>query len=143
MVVYWQLLANGRASADGHTVSHGPGGRQGQSAGTGGIRGEELRKSAGCGMAHGTMHPNERVKGGTSMGTEYVQHRDGNIYVGPSRVTIDSVVINWRDNKRTPEQIHESFPSVPLANIYGAIAYYLDHQDEIDAWIREGEEIYE
>ena len=77
------------------------------------------------------------------MGTEYVQHRDGNIYVGPSRVTIDSVVINWRDNKRTPEQIHESFPSVPLANIYGAIAYYLDHQDEIDAWIREGEEIYE
>ncbi|HEX6817939.1 MAG TPA: DUF433 domain-containing protein [Ktedonobacterales bacterium] len=76
------------------------------------------------------------------MGTEYVQHRDGNIYVGPSRVTIDSVVIHWR-NGQTPEQIHESFPTVPLANIYGAIAYYLEHQDEINEWIREGQEIFE
>jgi len=77
------------------------------------------------------------------MSTEYVQHRDGNIYVGPSRVTIDTVIINWRDNGRTPEQIHESFPTVPLAHIYGAIAYYLDHKDEIDEWLREGEVLWQ
>ncbi len=76
------------------------------------------------------------------VGTEYVQHRDGNIYIGPSRVTIDTLVINWR-NGQSPEQIHEDFPTVPLAHIYGAIAYYLERQDEIDEWIREGEEIYE
>ncbi len=74
------------------------------------------------------------------MATEYVQHRDGNIYVGPSRVTIDSVVARWQAG-RTPEQIHESFPTVPLAYIYGTIAYYLEHQDEIDAWIRETDEL--
>lgn len=76
------------------------------------------------------------------MGTDYVQRRDGNIYVGPSRVTIDSVVIGWQRGQ-TPEQIHEDFPTVPLAHIYGAIAYYLEHQDEIDAWIREGQELFE
>ncbi len=75
------------------------------------------------------------------MGTDYVEHRDGNIYVGPSRVTIDSVVIGWRRGE-TPEQLHEGFPSVPLAHMYGAIAYYLEHQEEIDAWIREGEELW-
>jgi uncharacterized protein (DUF433 family) len=75
------------------------------------------------------------------MGTEYVQLRDGNIYVGPSRVTIDSVVINWK-NGQTPEQIHDDFPTVPLAHIYAAIAYYLEHLDEIDAWIREGKELW-
>lgn len=72
-----------------------------------------------------------RGKARKSVGTEYVQLRDGNIYVGPSRVTIDSMVINWR-NGRTPEQIHESFPTVPLANVYGATAYYLEHRDEIE-----------
>jgi uncharacterized protein (DUF433 family) len=76
------------------------------------------------------------------MATEYVQHRDGNIYVGPSRVTIDSVVINWQAGL-TPEQIQASFPSLSLAYVYGTIAYYLEHQDEIDAWIHEGEELYE
>jgi len=76
------------------------------------------------------------------MATEYVQHRDGNIYVGPSRVTIDSVVINWQAGL-TPEQIQASFPSLSLAYVYGTIAYYLEHQDEIDAWLREGEELWE
>jgi uncharacterized protein (DUF433 family) len=74
------------------------------------------------------------------MGTDYIQLRDGNLYVGPSRVTIDVVVARWREG-RTPEQIHESFPTVPLAHIYGAIAYYLEHQAEIDAWIRETDEM--
>jgi uncharacterized protein (DUF433 family) len=76
------------------------------------------------------------------MGTDYVERRDGNVYVGPSRVTIDSIIIYWQQGQ-TPEQLHESFPSVPLAHVYGAIAYYLDHQDEIDAWIRESQELFE
>jgi len=75
------------------------------------------------------------------MATGYVQHRDGNIYVGLSRVTIDSVVINWQAGL-TPEQIQASFPSLSLAYVYGTIAYYLEHQREIDAWLREGEELW-
>jgi len=74
--------------------------------------------------------------------TEHVQARDGNLYVGSSRVTLDSVIIPWQ-MKRTPEEIHADFPTVPLADIYGSIAYYLAHQAEVDAWLREGEELYE
>jgi uncharacterized protein (DUF433 family) len=67
-----------------------------------------------------------RESGAGDLATEYVQRRDGNIYIGPSRVTIDSVVAIWQAG-RTPEQIHESFPTAPLAYVYGAIAYHLGH----------------
>lgn len=74
--------------------------------------------------------------------TQYVQARDGNLYVGSSRVTLDSVIIPWQKGQ-TLEAIHEDYPTVPLADIYGAVAYYLEHQAEIDVWLREGDELYE
>ena len=73
--------------------------------------------------------------------TTYVRARDGNLYVGASRVTLDSVVIPWQAGA-TPEAIQADFPTLPLADIYGAIAYYLGHRDEVDAWLREGDELY-
>ncbi len=33
---------------------------------------------------------------------------------------------------RRPEQIQDNFPSLTLAQVYGAIAYYLEHQMELD-----------
>lgn len=74
------------------------------------------------------------------MGTEYVQARNGNLYVGPSRVTFDSIVTLWKSGV-TPEAIQADFPTVPLAYVYGTIAYYLEHQEEMDHWLRETEEI--
>lgn len=65
-----------------------------------------------------------------------------NLYVGASRVTLDSIVLPWREHA-SPETIQADFPTVPLADIYGAIAYYLEHRDEVDARLREGDEIYE
>lgn len=41
---------------------------------------------------------------------------------------------------QSPESIQADFSTVPLSDIYGAIAYYLAHQSEIDAWLREGDE---
>lgn len=76
------------------------------------------------------------------MSKDYVQARDGNLYVGPSRVTLDSIIVAWQMGQ-TPEAIHDDFPTVPLSDIYGAIAYYLEHQIELDRWLREGEEQYE
>jgi uncharacterized protein (DUF433 family) len=77
-----------------------------------------------------------------AISTPYVQLRDGNLYVGPSRVTLDSIIVSWQLGQ-TPEAIQGDFPSVPLSDIYGAIAYYLEHRDEIDAWLREGDALYE
>ena len=38
-----------------------------------------------------------------------------------------------------PESIVDSFPVLTLEQVYGAIAYYLAHQAEVDAYLRQGE----
>ena len=40
-----------------------------------------------------------------------------------------------------PEEIHQGFPTVPLAAIYGTIAYYLEHQEELDRFLQGYEEM--
>lgn len=70
----------------------------------------------------------------------YVQQRDGELFVGDSQVTLQSVIANWQRGIG-PERIQESFPSLPLVAIYGAITYYLEHQDDLDASFKETEEV--
>ena len=72
---------------------------------------------------------------------QYVQSRDGNLYVGTTRITVETVIVFWQHKGRTPEQIHESFPHVPLFAVYGTIACYLEHKDAVDAFFRETEEL--
>jgi uncharacterized protein (DUF433 family) len=72
--------------------------------------------------------------------TAYVESREGNLYVGHSRVTLQTLIEAWQSG-RTPEQLHDSFPTVPLVAIYGAITHYLEHKDEADAFFRETDEI--
>ena len=38
-------------------------------------------------------------------------------------------------NGWTPEQIHDQHPELTLGQIYSALAYYWDHQQELDAAI--------
>lgn len=71
---------------------------------------------------------------------EYVESREGNLYIGHSRVTLQTLIEAWQSG-RTPEQLHDSFPTVPLVAIYGAITYYLEHKDEADAFFRETDEL--
>ena len=60
----------------------------------------------------------------------------GVIRVGDSRVTLHTIVGRHLAGD-TPEIIHEGFPTVPLADIYAVIAYYLAHRDEVDAYIHQ------
>jgi uncharacterized protein (DUF433 family) len=62
---------------------------------------------------------------------EYVQEREGEYFVNATRVTLRSVIADWKRG-RTPEQIVEDFPSVQLVAIYGAITTYLERQLEFD-----------
>lgn len=73
------------------------------------------------------------------MGKDYVERRDGNYYIGPSRVTWETVLVLWQAGQ-TPEQIQDDFPTISLASVYGAIAYYLDHREEGDRYLAEGRE---
>jgi uncharacterized protein (DUF433 family) len=63
---------------------------------------------------------------------------DGTIRVGDSRITLDRVVEEYRRGG-TPESISRSFDTVTVADVYGAIAYYLRHRDELDAYFAERE----
>lgn len=48
----------------------------------------------------------------------------------------DSIVAAyWRG--QAPESILRSYPSLTLAQIYGAIAFYLSNQPQIDAYLKE------
>ena len=59
---------------------------------------------------------------------------DGTLRVGDTRVRLASIVFRHRQGD-TPEQIQQSFPSVSLSDIYAVIAYYLRHQDDVDAYL--------
>jgi len=40
----------------------------------------------------------------------------------------------------SPESIREDFGGVTLAQVYGAIAFYLDHQAQVDAYLAQRQE---
>jgi uncharacterized protein (DUF433 family) len=59
----------------------------------------------------------------------------GTIRVGRSRVTLDTVIAAYQQGA-SPEAIARQYPAVTLAEAYGAIAYYLQHQAEMDAYLQ-------
>jgi uncharacterized protein (DUF433 family) len=69
------------------------------------------------------------------MAKEYVEERENGYYVAGSRVTLDSVVLAFLRGE-SPEGIGDSFPALTLEQIYGAIAFYLAHQEQVDSYLR-------
>lgn len=62
--------------------------------------------------------------------------RDGVIRVGGTRVTLATVVTAFHQGV-TAETIVQQYPSLTLADVYGAIGYYLRHQADVDAYLAE------
>lgn len=73
------------------------------------------------------------------MSKEYVEQQDGAYRVAGTRVSLDSVVYAFRRGA-SPESIQRSYPLLTLEQIYGAIAFYLAHEEEIDRYLSAGEE---
>ena len=61
----------------------------------------------------------------------YVEEREGGYYVAGTRVSLDSIVFAFLDGQ-TAEGIAQAFPALSLEQVYGAIAFYLAHREEID-----------
>jgi uncharacterized protein (DUF433 family) len=72
------------------------------------------------------------------MDKTYVEHRDGGYYVAGERVSLDSLVYAFHRGA-SPETIRRSFPVLTLEQVYGAITFYLAHEQEIDAYLEEAE----
>jgi len=63
----------------------------------------------------------------------------GSLRVGQSRLTLDIVLEDFKQGM-SPEEIAEGYETIELADVYGVIAYYLRHRDEIDVYLARREE---
>jgi uncharacterized protein (DUF433 family) len=69
------------------------------------------------------------------MTAEYIEQRSGGYCIAGTRISLDSVVYSFQRGS-SPETIQAEFPLLKLAQIYGAIAYYLDHQSAVDDYLK-------
>jgi len=76
------------------------------------------------------------------MSKVYVEKAGDAYRVAGSRVSLDSVVYAFLGGQ-SPESIVDSFPTLSLEQVYGAITFYLSYRDEIDAYLKQGEEEFE
>lgn len=61
---------------------------------------------------------------------------DGVVQVGKTRVTLDTVVTVFKQGL-TAEEIVYRYPSLKLSDIYATIAFYLNHQQEVESYLQQ------
>jgi uncharacterized protein (DUF433 family) len=66
----------------------------------------------------------------------YISQEDGALRIAGTRVGLATVVACYQGGE-SPEKIAEEFPTVSLAQVYGAIAYYLENKKLIEDFIAE------
>jgi len=66
----------------------------------------------------------------------------GVLRVGPTRVTLDVVLVAFRAGAGAEEIVHQ-FPTLKLADVYSVIAYSLNHRAEVDAYLSKRKELAE
>jgi uncharacterized protein (DUF433 family) len=64
-----------------------------------------------------------------------IEHSDGVIRVGETRVTLETVVEAFNEGA-TAEEIAAQYPALQLGDIYATITYYLRHRAEVDAYVQ-------
>lgn len=72
---------------------------------------------------------------------QYVEMRDGGYYIAGTRITLDSLVLRFR-NGASPESLFRSFPSIgSLEKVYGAITFYLANKVKVEAFLADQERL--
>lgn len=57
--------------------------------------------------------------------------------IAGSRIRVQDVVIWHEKLGMPPDEIVRHYPTITLADVYAALAYYWDHRDEIERAIQE------
>ena len=70
--------------------------------------------------------------------TPLQEDASGVIRVENTRVTLDSVVLGFREGA-SAEEIVERFPAITLSAAYATITFYLQNRTEIDAYLKRRE----
>lgn len=61
---------------------------------------------------------------------------DGVVKVGGTRVTLDTVIFVFKQGA-TAEEIVYRYPSLKLGDVYASIAFYLNHQEDVEAYLKQ------
>ncbi len=69
------------------------------------------------------------------MSKDYVECRDDGYWIAGTRVSLESVVYAFLRGS-SPETIAQSFPVLSLEEVFGAIAYYLGNQTDVDKYLQ-------
>ena len=84
------------------------------------------------------------------MSTPYTDHIEKRSGVCGGKPCIRGTLIRvlessvWPEVRgKSPDEIHEHFQMLTIADIHAALAYYFDHQDEIQREIEEGRQFAE
>jgi uncharacterized protein (DUF433 family) len=76
------------------------------------------------------------------MSAEYVQKQHDVYRITDTRVSLDSIVYAWWAGQ-SAETIAQSFQVLTLEQVYGTIAFYLAHREEIDGYLEQQRADYE
>ncbi|MEO1670356.1 MAG: DUF433 domain-containing protein [Cyanobacteria bacterium J06631_2] len=70
------------------------------------------------------------------------EDKTGAIRVGKSRVLFEMVIHAFQDGS-SPETIVDDYSTLALSDVYGAIAFYLENKDAVEAYLNQREELAE
>ena len=74
----------------------------------------------------------------TTQNLPLTQTEQGTIRITGSGVNLEAIVYQYKQGE-SAEAIHESFPSLRLADIYAVISYYLNHREQVNDYLRDQE----
>ncbi|NJL88820.1 MAG: DUF433 domain-containing protein [Coleofasciculaceae cyanobacterium SM2_1_6] len=73
---------------------------------------------------------------------QYVEEREGCYRILGKRVSLDSIIYLFLAGA-SPESIVQSFPALTLEEVYGGITFYLANHKAVEAYLEEGEKLFE
>ncbi len=66
-----------------------------------------------------------------------IEERDGRYYISESSITLEAVILRFKEGL-SPETIRrDCFPSLPLQKIYNAISFYLSNQEQVEVYFKQ------
>lgn len=79
----------------------------------------------------------------TAVISEHIQITPGTCggkpHIAGHRIRVQDIVIWYEHQGMSPDEIVYHYPSITLADVHAALAYYYDHIEEIRQHIRESE----
>jgi len=73
----------------------------------------------------------------------YVRIDEHGVYrVGSTGVMLDSVLAGFQDGD-SPETIKQNYPALSLEDVYGSIAYYLGNREEVEAYLKRQDALWD